>query len=123
MTQKKGPVRAGGALPKRAKANRARRRGMPANALHPGEMLREEFMVPLQLTSYRLAKELRIPAPRVNDIVLEKRGITADTALRLARYFGNTPEFWMNMQAHYDLALAKASSEGIAKVKPRFEVA
>lgn len=103
--------------------SKARRPELPANAIHPGEMLREEFMTPLGLTSYRLAKELRIPAPRVNDIVLEKRGITADTALRLARYFGNTPEFWMNMQAHYDLAVAKVSAKGIDKVKPRPEAA
>jgi antitoxin HigA-1 len=101
----------------------ARPQGLPANAIHPGEMLREEFMTPLGLTSYRLAKELRIPAPRVNDIVLEKRGITADTALRLARYFGNTPEFWMNMQAHYDLALARANGKEISKIKPRNEAA
>lgn len=93
----------------------------PANAVHPGEMLREEFMQPLGLSAYRLAKDLRVPAPRINDIVLEKRGITADTALRLARYFGNTAQYWMNMQAGYDLLLATANRKEIAKVKPRKE--
>jgi addiction module HigA family antidote len=72
-------------------------------------MLREEFMAPIGLTAYRLAKELKLPAPRINDIVREKRGLSADTALRLARYFGNSPEFWMNMQARYDLLLATAN--------------
>lgn len=91
---------------------------VPANAVHPGEMLREEFMSPLGLTAYRLAKDLKLPAPRVNDIVREKRGISADTALRLARYFGNSPEFWMNMQTRYDLLIARANSS-IAKIKPR----
>ena len=90
----------------------------PANAVHPGEMLREEFMAPLRLTAYRLAKELKLPPPRVNDIVREKRGISADTALRLARYFGNSPEFWMNMQARYDLLVAQAN-KSISKIKPR----
>ena len=91
---------------------------VPENAVHPGEMLREEFMAPLGLTAYRLAKELKLPPPRVNDIVREKRGISADTALRLARYFRNSPEFWMNMQARYDLLLAQGN-KAIAKIKPR----
>jgi antitoxin HigA-1 len=91
---------------------------VPANAVHPGEMLREEFMVPLGLSAYRLAKDLQLPPPRVNDIVREKRGISADTALRLARYFGNSPEFWMNMQARYDLLVARAN-KSFSKIKPR----
>jgi antitoxin HigA-1 len=95
-----------------------KRAAVPRNAVHPGEMLREEFMVPLGITAYRLAKELRLPPPRVNDIVREKRGISADTALRLSRYFGNSPEYWMNMQARYDLLIAQANKE-ITRIRPR----
>lgn len=75
--------------------------------LHPGEMLREEFMVPLGLSANALALALRVPATRIGEIVKERRGITADTALRLGRYFGMTPEFWMNLQSHYDLEVAR----------------
>jgi len=67
--------------------------------IHPGEILREEFLGPLGMSSHELAMALRVPATRVNDIVNEKRGITAHTALRLARYFGTTSRFWMNLQA------------------------
>jgi len=70
--------------------------------IHPGEILREEFLKPLQMTSYGLARRLRVPAPRIHDIVLEKRGITADTAVRLARFFGTTERFWMNLQSFHD---------------------
>ena len=97
-----------------------RRKSVPANAVHPGEMLREEFLVPMGITPYRLAKALNISIPRVNDIVRERRAITADTALRLARYFGNSPEFWMNLQTNYDLDVARASKE-IQRVKPHAE--
>lgn len=86
--------------------------------IHPGEILREEFMIPLDLSSYRLARELRISVPRVNDIVREKRSISADTAVRLARYFGTTPQFWMNLQSEYDLRLASKRKD-IQKIKPR----
>ena len=75
--------------------------------LHPGEILREEFLSPLGMSANELALALRVPATRINDIVNEKRGITADTALRLARYFGTTPRFWMNMQASYELEVAE----------------
>lgn len=75
--------------------------------LHPGEMLREEFMVPLGLSANALALALRVPATRISEIVNERRGITADTALRLSRYFRMTPEFWMNLQSHYDLEIAR----------------
>jgi addiction module HigA family antidote len=75
--------------------------------IHPGETLREDFLKPLGLTANRLAMELIVPATRVNDIVRCKRAITADTALRLARYFGTTPQFWMNLQANYDLERAE----------------
>jgi addiction module HigA family antidote len=75
--------------------------------VHPGEVLREEFLMPLNITPYRLAKEIHVPVPRVNDIVLEKRGISADTALRLAKFFDVSPQFWMNLQYTYDLRKAK----------------
>ena len=73
--------------------------------IHPGEILREEFMAPLGLSANALAVALRVPAPRVNDIVRERRGVTPDTALRLARYFGTTPQFWLNLQVSYDLKI------------------
>ena len=71
--------------------------------IHPGEVLREEFLIPLGMTAHALALELKVPAPRINDIARERRGITPDTALRLARYFGNTPQFWLNLQTSFDL--------------------
>ncbi len=74
--------------------------------IHPGEVLREEFLVPHGLSAHALAQALRVPAPRINDIVRERRGVTPDTALRLARYFGTTPQFWLNLQASYDLKIA-----------------
>ena len=75
--------------------------------VHPGEILREEFMVPLRLSMNRVAMDLRVPVTRIADIVNEKRGITADTALRFARYFRNSPTFWMNLQTRYDLEVAE----------------
>jgi addiction module HigA family antidote len=75
--------------------------------IHPGEVLREDFMKPLKLSSNRLAIDLGVSVPRVNDLVREKRGISGDMALRLARYWGNTPQFWMNLQSHYELELAR----------------
>ena len=74
--------------------------------IHPGEILREEYLVPTGMSAHALAIALRVPAPRINDIVRERRGITPDTALRLARYFGTTPEFWINLQSSYDLKVA-----------------
>ena len=74
--------------------------------IHPGEQLREEFMRPLGLTAYRLAKELAVPVTRVQAIIAERRGVSGDTALRLARYFRTTPEFWMNMQRDWELETA-----------------
>src|ERR1700674_3170341 len=71
--------------------------------IHPGEILREEFLLPLRMSAHALSQAIRVPATRVNDIVNGKRGVTADTALRLARYFGNSPEFWLNLQAAHDL--------------------
>lgn len=75
--------------------------------IHPGEILLEEFMKPRGLSQNSLARALRVPPRRINEIVLEKRGITADTALRLARYFGTTAEMWTGLQADYDLRLAR----------------
>ena len=75
--------------------------------IHPGEVLREEFLIPLGMSAHALALELRVPAPRINDIVRERRAVTPDTALRLARYFGTTPQFWMNLQTSYDLKSAE----------------
>ena len=71
--------------------------------IHPGEILREEFLSPLKITAYRLAKDLHVPVTRIVDIVNERRGISADTALRLSRYFGNSAQFWLNLQGHYEL--------------------
>lgn len=75
--------------------------GMPA--VHPGEILREDFLAPLQMSASALARELDVPAPRINDIVRERRSISADTALRLARYFGGSAQFWLNLQSIFDL--------------------
>jgi addiction module HigA family antidote len=78
--------------------------------VHPGEMLREEFMTPLGISINGLALELHVPVTRVSEIVNERRGITADTALRLARYFGTTADFWMNLQKDHELILARRKS-------------
>jgi addiction module HigA family antidote len=76
------------------------------SSIHPGEILREEFLSPRGMSAHQLAQALRVPATPINDIVNEKRGITADTALRLSRYFGTTPRFSMNMQASWELEVA-----------------
>src|SRR6266542_4971814 len=88
--------------------------------IHPGETLREDFLKPLGLTANRLAIELQVPVTRVNDIVRGRRAITADTALRLAKYFGTKPQFWMNFQSNYDLDLAHDSrgSEIADRIRP-----
>jgi len=88
--------------------------------IHPGEMLREEFLVPMGLSANALALAIRVPVTRVSEIVNERRGITADTALRLARYFRMTPEFWMNLQSHYDLETARDEKERVIResIKP-----
>ena len=75
--------------------------------VHPGEILREDYLVPLAMSANALAKALNVPAPRINDIVRERRGITADTAMRLARYFGGDARSWLNLQAAYDLRVAE----------------
>jgi antitoxin HigA-1 len=78
----------------------------PLSPTHPGEILRAEFMIPHELSSNALARLLGVTAARVNEIAQERRGITADTALRLARCFSTTPQFWMNLQVHYELEVA-----------------
>jgi addiction module HigA family antidote len=78
-------------------------------ALHPGEILREQFMADFGVSINRLARDLRVPPTRIGEIVNERRAITPDTALRLARYFGTTAEFWMDLQTAYDLDVARAS--------------
>jgi addiction module HigA family antidote len=75
--------------------------------VHPGEILAEEFLAPLGVTQYRVAKDTNVPARRINEIVKGKRSITADTALRLARYFGTSELFWLNLQARYDLEMER----------------
>jgi addiction module HigA family antidote len=75
--------------------------------VHPGEVLLEEFLNPLGISQYRIAKDISVPARRINEIVHGKRSITADTALRLARYFGTSEKFWLNLQARYDLEVEK----------------
>jgi addiction module HigA family antidote len=95
------------------------RKGTPNWKVHPGEILKEEFLKPMGLSVYRLAKEIRVPAPRVNDIVLRKRGITADTAVRLAKFFGTSEQFWLGLQAAYEVNLFKSEHRSeINQIKP-----
>lgn len=93
--------------------------GMPA--VHPGEILREEFLVPLGITPTALARALHVSTPTINDIVRERRGVTADVAIRLGRYFDTTAQFWMNLQSEYALITALAAyGEAIEQeVEPR----
>ncbi|MBM4121007.1 MAG: HigA family addiction module antidote protein [Nitrospira sp.] len=91
---------------------------MAANKLrpiHPGEVLEEEFLKPMGLSQNRLAEALGVPPRRINEIVLHKRGVTADTALRLARYFGNSAQFWLGLQMDYELDAAEAKLAGRLK--------
>ena len=86
--------------------------------IHPGEILREEYLHPLGLTPYALAKKLRVPRTRIERLSREETPVTTDTALRLAKFFGTTPQFWMNMQAAYDLAIgAEAIEDEIAAIE------
>jgi addiction module HigA family antidote len=96
------------------------RKSSPHWRVHPGEILREEFLKPLNMSAYELAKRLRVPAPRVNDIVLERRGISADTAVRLSRFFGTTEQFWLNLQGAYEISRVKAEQAAeIERIEPR----
>jgi addiction module HigA family antidote len=81
--------------------------------VHPGEILAEEFLEPLRVTQHRLAVEIGVPPRRINEIVHGKRGISADTALRLARFFGTSEQFWLNLQSHYDLEREKDRLSGV----------
>ncbi|MBF0135714.1 MAG: HigA family addiction module antitoxin [Magnetococcus sp. DMHC-1] len=85
---------------------------------HPGEILLEDFMRPLAITQYRLAKTMGVPALRISQIIRGKRAITADSALRLARVLGTTPEFWLALQNRYDLAVAKNALPGLENIVP-----
>ena len=80
--------------------------------VHPGEILREDYLAPLNMSASALARALHVPAPRINDIVRERRGITANTALRLARYFGGDAESWLNLQSTYELRKAEIEDSG-----------
>ena len=102
------------------KTNRIAREGTPFWRVHPGEILREEFLKPLGMSAYELAKRLHVPAPRVNDIVLERRGISADTAVRLSRFFGTTEQFWLNLQSAYEVSRVMAEQGvEIERIQPR----
>ncbi len=93
-------------------------------SIHPGEILREEFMKPLGLSSNALARALNVTPARINEIVREQRGISADTALRLARYFGTDVQSWMNLQTHYDIQCAEdAAGRAIQRIAPRMNAA
>ena len=87
--------------------------------VHPGEILRDEFLTPMELSVYRLAQTIKVSRPRLNDIVLGRRGVTVDTALRLGRYFGTMPEFWIHLQTRYDLDVAERTVR--AKIEQEVE--
>jgi antitoxin HigA-1 len=87
--------------------------------IHPGEILREEFMVPLRLNANKLALALHVPAPTIYDIVHEERGISPEMALRLGRFFRTTPDFWLNLQSEFDLRIVRSQKEAIVKSQVR----
>lgn len=84
---------------------------MMKQRIHPGEILEEEFLKPMNVSAYRLSKEIGVQQTRISQIIKEKRSITADTAIRLAKFFGTTEEFWMNLQREYDLRVAHSEKE------------
>lgn len=87
--------------------------------IHPGEILREEFLLPMRISQYRLAKQIGVPAMRISEICAGKRGITADTALRLARAFSTTPAFWLNLQSAFDTEeVMRTNGEVIEHIQP-----
>jgi addiction module HigA family antidote len=95
-------------------------RKSPLDPVHPGEILREEFLVPLGMSAYALATHLRVPRTRIERLVREETAVTADTALRLARYFGTTPDFWLGIQAQFDVETARQElDKDIAAIRPR----
>jgi addiction module HigA family antidote len=88
--------------------------------LHPGRLLREEFLGPMGITPYRLAKDIDVPVQRVHELVHERRGVTADTALRLSRYFGMSEGYWLNAQKHYELEVEKDRiGAALESIRPR----
>jgi addiction module HigA family antidote len=95
----------------------------PTNGMrpvHPGEVLREEFLVPFGMSAHALAVALQVPPPRIHDVVRERRAISVDTALRLARYLGTSAEFWLGLQTDYDMAIARASLDDVlSKIERR----
>ena len=92
--------------------------------IHPGEVLREEFLLPLGMSGHALALALQVPAPRINDILRERRSISVDTALRLSKYFGTSAEFWLGLQMDFDMAVARTTmAESIAKIVSRVPAA
>jgi len=91
--------------------------------IHPGEILSEEFLIPLGVTQYRLAVDVGVPPRRINEIVLGRRGISADTALRLSHYFGNSAQFWMNLQMLYDLEVGRGKLGSKLAGAPRLKAA
>ena len=91
--------------------------------IHPGEVLREEFLKPLNITAYRLAKETKVPQTRISEILKGKRRITADTALRFSKFFGNSPDFWLGLQNDYDLEKGKKSiTRELEEIRPLVEL-
>ena len=87
--------------------------------IHPGEILQEDFLKPMNISAYRLAKETKIDQTRISEIIKGKRSITTDTALRLSKFFGNSPEFWINLQTHFNLESKKEKLEKVlVKIKP-----
>jgi antitoxin HigA-1 len=97
-----------------------KKNAVPTWTVHPGEILREEFLKPMGLSANELARSIHVPAPRINDIVLERRGITADTAVRLARFFNMSEEFWMNLQLQYEIRVTlQRLRKTIRKIQPR----
>jgi addiction module HigA family antidote len=81
------------------------------NPIHPGEILLEEFLLPMDISQYRLAKEINVPPRRINEIVLQKRAISTDTAFKLANFFKNSPQFWLNLQMHYEIEKYKLDNQ------------
>lgn len=87
--------------------------------IHPGEVLQEEFLIPMQISAYRLSKELKIPQTRISQIIKGNRRITADTALRLSKFFGNTAQFWLGLQMEYDIEeVTRRSADLLKEIKP-----
>ena len=93
------------------------------NLIHPGEILLEEFLKPMNISQNKLAMDIHVPAPRINAIARGRRAITADTALRLGKYFGTGPEFWLNLQTNYDLCVAAAEAKKELEIIPQLALA